>query len=345
MCVFYFPIHSFHRTSDGLSDTVTSDATSATPCTFNKDSHLVRDTQQFEKRTLHALHHSGSFIDPILETKETGDQQPEPKEKRDQPKKITSIVDDLIHPNTWDTLDSSTGFPSGVVDSNAGLDKDESGSFSIEFQAVDDSESNNNQDDSDSDMNSKALFAPMLGDCLETSTPRAGASISSTSGSSHSQSIGIPFQHYSPFTDSVLNEDTDSVQIVFEDSGCADKEDQSLDQSLSSSPTRTDSTHTRTDDKHRMQSQSAGFNQPQLVQSGLNRNDTGQSTFHASIPRVYLYIQMQLCQKETLKDWLSGNTLSRDRMKLLHIFEQIMEAVQYVHECGMIHRDLKVCIC
>ncbi|XP_030834518.1 eukaryotic translation initiation factor 2-alpha kinase 3-like [Strongylocentrotus purpuratus] len=60
-----------------------------------------------------------------------------------------------------------------------------------------------------------------------------------------------------------------------------------------------------------------------------------------SVPRVYLYIQMQLCQKETLKDWLGANTLSRDRVKQLHIFQQILAAVQYVHSCGMIHRDLK----
>ena len=51
---------------------------------------------------------------------------------------------------------------------------------------------------------------------------------------------------------------------------------------------------------------------------------------------------MQLCQKETLKDWLGANTLSRDRVKLLHIFQQILGAVEYVHTCGMIHRDLKV---
>ncbi|XP_072042264.1 eukaryotic translation initiation factor 2-alpha kinase 3-like [Amphiura filiformis] len=310
---------------DGLSDTVTSNATSATPCTFNKDSHLVRDTKQFAKRTHTNSHHSGSFIDPIVETTESADEIQNPI------KKVASIVDNIIYPNTWDMLDSSTGFPSGL--DSKGVDKDESGSFSIEFQAVEES----NASDSDSELNSTAVFS-QLGDYLETSTPRAMASISSTSGSAHSEIAPIPFQQYSPL------EDTDSVQIVFEDSGCADKEDQSLDHSLSSSPTQTDSA--KTDDTSKRQS--AGLHRPELVQSGLHRNggheqNTSEKmfTFHTTIPRVYLYIQMQLCQKETLKDWLSSNTLSRDRTRLLHIFDQILEAVHYVHGCGMIHRDLK----
>lgn len=58
--------------------------------------------------------------------------------------------------------------------------------------------------------------------------------------------------------------------------------------------------------------------------------------------RFFLYIQMQLYSKETLKDWLGNNTLNRDRYTVLNIFDQIVCAVDYVHSQGLMHRDLKV---
>ncbi|XP_018578917.1 eukaryotic translation initiation factor 2-alpha kinase [Anoplophora glabripennis] len=58
------------------------------------------------------------------------------------------------------------------------------------------------------------------------------------------------------------------------------------------------------------------------------------------IPPVYLYIQMQLCQKESLKEWLNTNQ-ERDYNTVLNIFLQILDAVEYVHLSGLIHRDLK----
>lgn len=59
--------------------------------------------------------------------------------------------------------------------------------------------------------------------------------------------------------------------------------------------------------------------------------------------KMYLYIQMQLCMKQSLKDWLSTNDLqTRGCGKAVAIFDQIVCAVHYVHMKGMIHRDLKV---
>nr|XP_023011887.1 eukaryotic translation initiation factor 2-alpha kinase [Leptinotarsa decemlineata] len=57
-------------------------------------------------------------------------------------------------------------------------------------------------------------------------------------------------------------------------------------------------------------------------------------------PPVFLYIQMQLCQKDSLKEWLRTNSY-RDYDFVIDIFSQILEAVQYVHLQGLIHRDLK----
>ncbi|XP_076990995.1 eukaryotic translation initiation factor 2-alpha kinase 3 [Tamandua tetradactyla] len=62
-----------------------------------------------------------------------------------------------------------------------------------------------------------------------------------------------------------------------------------------------------------------------------------------SSPKVYLYIQMQLCRKENLKDWMSKRCTieERERIMCLHIFLQIAEAVEFLHSKGLMHRDLK----
>lgn len=57
--------------------------------------------------------------------------------------------------------------------------------------------------------------------------------------------------------------------------------------------------------------------------------------------KMFLYIQMQLCQKLGLKEWLKEST-TRDPLRVLDIFQQIVNAVEYVHLQGLIHRDLKV---
>lgn len=56
----------------------------------------------------------------------------------------------------------------------------------------------------------------------------------------------------------------------------------------------------------------------------------------------YLYIQMQLCRKQSLKDWLFESNEMVRANESLGIFKQIVEAVEYVHLKGLIHRDLKV---
>lgn len=61
-----------------------------------------------------------------------------------------------------------------------------------------------------------------------------------------------------------------------------------------------------------------------------------------TIPRMYLYIQMQLCRKQSLKDWLRENDLAVRIAESRAIFKQIVEGVEYVHLKGLIHRDLKV---
>ena len=57
--------------------------------------------------------------------------------------------------------------------------------------------------------------------------------------------------------------------------------------------------------------------------------------------KVYLYIVMQLCQRESLKSWLRSCTYQRVRTQSLKMFREICSGVEYVHSQGLIHRDLK----
>jgi len=56
----------------------------------------------------------------------------------------------------------------------------------------------------------------------------------------------------------------------------------------------------------------------------------------------YLYIQMELCQKYSLRERLKNGTLHKDIINILNIFYQIIEGVEYIHIQEFIHRDLKV---
>ncbi|KAL2742325.1 eukaryotic translation initiation factor 2-alpha kinase isoform X1 [Vespula maculifrons] len=68
-----------------------------------------------------------------------------------------------------------------------------------------------------------------------------------------------------------------------------------------------------------------------LKEKSINRKST----------KMFLYIQMQLCQRLSLREWLKKQMNPRDNGMILNIFHQIVDAVEYVHLQGLIHRDLK----
>lgn len=55
---------------------------------------------------------------------------------------------------------------------------------------------------------------------------------------------------------------------------------------------------------------------------------------------IFLYIQMELCKRETLCNWLNSNS-NRSKKDIFKIFEQILNAISYIHSMDLIHRDLK----
>eukprot|EP00457_Paulinella_chromatophora_P000210 gb/GEZN01000210.1/.p1 GENE.gb/GEZN01000210.1/~~gb/GEZN01000210.1/.p1 ORF type:complete len:1844 (-),score=403.53 gb/GEZN01000210.1/:133-5325(-) len=81
--------------------------------------------------------------------------------------------------------------------------------------------------------------------------------------------------------------------------------------------------------------------------------DPTQSTLRSSTPTQpgmigpqvqdqYLYIQMEFCPSNTLKEMiLSGKISSKEPKKVWRLFRQTLQAVAYLHEKGIIHRDLK----
>ncbi|XP_034051262.1 eIF-2-alpha kinase GCN2 isoform X2 [Thalassophryne amazonica] len=72
---------------------------------------------------------------------------------------------------------------------------------------------------------------------------------------------------------------------------------------------------------------------------GTNPNEAKDSD-QSLIIAHHLYIQMEYCEKSTLRDTID-NGLHRDHTRLWRLFREILDGLAYIHEQGMIHRDLK----
>jgi translation initiation factor 2-alpha kinase 3 len=163
---------------------------------------------------------------------------------------------------------------------------------------------------------------------------------SSASGSQRQLDKAIPFKKYSAKSQAA---DSQDCSIVFEDSGSVSQDNHAA------ADANYDSTGTNATASHHQHSQQrtsghSGHSQQPTRPRTLDVIPENSTPHHPEPPvsKSYLYIQMQLCQKASLKEWLAGNTLNRSREQSLDIFEQIVSAVDYVHACGLMHRDLKV---
>ncbi|KAF2999347.1 hypothetical protein E8E13_005709 [Curvularia kusanoi] len=74
--------------------------------------------------------------------------------------------------------------------------------------------------------------------------------------------------------------------------------------------------------------------------SPLVRRRTASGTFVARSTRSILYIQMEFCEKQTLRD-LIRRGLYDEPEEYWRLFRQILEGLAHVHGHGIIHRDLK----
>ncbi|EMP26809.1 Eukaryotic translation initiation factor 2-alpha kinase 3 [Chelonia mydas] len=132
-----------------------------------------------------------------------------------------------------------------------------------------------------------------------------------------------------------------SSSIVFEDSGC--------DNTSSKEGNRSDASHDYCHCEEKATSEkgfenrkspsgsSLSVSPPRPTSLSLDLSKNTAEKVKPTSPKVYLYIQMQLCRKENLKDWMNRRCTKEERERFL----QIAEAVQFLHGKGLMHRDLK----
>ena len=70
-----------------------------------------------------------------------------------------------------------------------------------------------------------------------------------------------------------------------------------------------------------------------------------ESASSAAGPRLkhlhYMYIQMEYCDKQTLRSCIDTQKLHLDMVKVWRMFREIVEGLVHIHTQGIIHRDLK----
>ncbi|XP_022341698.2 eukaryotic translation initiation factor 2-alpha kinase 3-like isoform X2 [Crassostrea virginica] len=148
----------------------------------------------------------------------------------------------------------------------------------------------------------------------------------------------VPF---SKLTHSSAGDNNDSLSIVFEDSGCADKSEKSVESS-DGIVFQEDSNHNNKMISDIPSSGTTGSSRPPKSLSEQRSHSARKLDKSEPVQKSYLYIQMQLCRRETLKDWLCASTNElRSSEEIWDMFGQIVSAVEYVHVSGLMHRDLK----
>ncbi|KAK3093827.1 hypothetical protein FSP39_020697, partial [Pinctada imbricata] len=73
----------------------------------------------------------------------------------------------------------------------------------------------------------------------------------------------------------------------------------------------------------------------------MKKQDLSTDDDSVEVPKLqYLYIQMEYCEKSTLRNCIDSG-LYQDMDRVWRLFREIVEGLIHIHEQGMIHRDLK----
>uniref|UniRef100_A0A2D4KUL5 non-specific serine/threonine protein kinase n=3 Tax=Micrurus paraensis TaxID=1970185 RepID=A0A2D4KUL5_9SAUR len=154
------------------------------------------------------------------------------------------------------------------------------------------------------------------------------------------------FEVYLPAKSVVRLKERTSSSIVFEDSGCDNSSNKggNVTSLLHASHFEDKVTSTReSNNRNSSSTSSLSISPPRPTTLSLDCSNNSVQKCLPTTPKVYLYIQMQLCRKENLKDWMNRRCTieEREKTECLVIFLQIAEAVHFLHSKGLMHRDLK----
>lgn len=90
-----------------------------------------------------------------------------------------------------------------------------------------------------------------------------------------------------------------------------------------------------------------GDNEDSNDENGANTQSTpisppGTATANLPIlPLRILFIQMEYCEKSTLRNLIDSSKLLKNSRQIWRLFREILLGLQYIHQEGMIHRDIK----
>lgn len=89
---------------------------------------------------------------------------------------------------------------------------------------------------------------------------------------------------------------------------------------------------------------SVGSESSSSDQEDSSKGDDTVDAPNSSTPSLQsMYIQMEYCEKSTLRTAIDSE-LFRDKTRIWRLFREIVEGLAYIHQQGIIHRDLKVII-